>query len=388
MRSNKRNNKLSYFLTLLLCLCMLVGCGSGAATQVMLKAEDSETESYVETVQTESAENDPGDETEIQTAAETEIQAAAQVQSDDSKPKVVHTGTASAFNVADVPAYSGEPYTAVNNNEPYFTSDNLTTEAFENYSELDALGRCGVAYANVCLETMPTEKRGSISEVKPTGWHSVKYDNVDGKSLYNRCHLIGYQLTAENANQQNLITGTRYLNVDGMLPFENMVADYVKETDNHVLYRVTPIFTGDNLVADGVLMEGYSVEDEGDGICFCVYAYNVQPGITIDYATGDSWLSSEKGNSDSSSGGNSAVSQSAADKSGTQQAAVQTESVKETSAPVSTGTEYILNTNTKKFHYPSCSSVKQMKASNKKEYTGSRDDLIAQGYDPCKKCNP
>lgn len=388
MRSNKRNNKLSYFLTLLLCLCMLVGCGSGAATQVMLKAEDSETESYVETVQTESAENDPGDETEIQTVAETEIQAAAQVQSDDSKQKVVHTGTASAFNAADVPAYSGKPYTAVNNNEPYFTSDNLTTEAFENYSELDALGRCGVAYANVCLETMPTEKRGSISEVKPTGWHSVKYDNVDGKSLYNRCHLIGYQLTAENANQQNLITGTRYLNVDGMLPFENMVADYVKETDNHVLYRVTPIFTGDNLVADGVLMEGYSVEDEGDGICFCVYAYNVQPGITIDYATGDSWLSSEKGNSDSSSGGNSAVSQSAADKSGTQQAAVQTESVKETSAPVSTGTEYILNTNTKKFHYPSCSSVKQMKASNKKEYTGSRDDLIAQGYDPCKKCNP
>lgn len=383
-----RSNKLSYFLTLLLCLCMLVGCGSGAATQVMLKAEDSETESYVETVQTESAENDPGDETEIQTAAETEIQAAAQVQSDASKQKVVHTGTASAFNAADVPAYSGEPYTAVNNNEPYFTSDNLTTEAFENYSELDALGRCGVAYANVCLETMPTEKRGSISEVKPTGWHSVKYDNVDGKSLYNRCHLIGYQLTAENANQQNLITGTRYLNVDGMLPFENMVADYVKETDNHVLYRVTPIFTGDNLVADGVLMEGYSVEDEGDGICFCVYAYNVQPGITIDYATGDSWLSSEKGNSDSSSGGNSAVSQSAADKSGTQQDAVQTESVKETSAPVSTGTEYILNTNTKKFHYPSCSSVKQMKASNKKEYTGSRDDLIAQGYDPCKKCNP
>lgn len=388
MRSNKQNNKLNYFLTLLLCLCMLVGCGSSTATQIMLKAADSETESYVETVQTESAENDPGDETEIQTVAETEIQAAAQVQSDDSKQKVVHAGTASAFNAADVPAYSGEPYTAVNNNEPYFTSDNLTTEAFENYSELDALGRCGVAYANVCLETMPTEKRGSISEVKPTGWHSVKYDNVDGKSLYNRCHLIGYQLTAENANQQNLITGTRYLNVDGMLPFENMVADYVKETDNHVLYRVTPIFTGDNLVADGVLMEGYSVEDEGDGICFCVYAYNVQPGITIDYATGDSWLSSESGNSDSSSGGNSAVSQSAADKSGTQQAAVQTESVKETSAPVSTGTEYILNTNTKKFHYPSCSSVKQMKASNKKKYTGSRDDLIAQGYDPCKKCNP
>ena len=281
MRSNKRNNKLSYFLTLLLCLCMLVGCGSGAATQVMLKAEDSETESYVETVQTESAENDPGD--------ETEIQAAAQVQSDDSKQKVVHTGTASAFNAADVPAYSGEPYTAVNNNEPYFTSDNLTTEAFENYSELDALGRCGVAYANVCLETMPTEKRGSISEVKPTGWHSVKYDNVDGKSLYNRCHLIGYQLTAENANQQNLITGTRYLNVDGMLPFENQVADYVASTGNHVLYRVTPAFVDTELVARGVEMEAYSVEDQGRGVCFHVYCYNVQPGVEIDYATGENW---------------------------------------------------------------------------------------------------
>ena len=399
MRSNKRNNKLSYFLTLLLCLCMLMGCGSGAATQAMPKAADSEIESYVETVQAESAENDRGDETEIQTAAETEKQAAAQVWLDDSKQRAVNTGTASAFNAADVPAYSGEPYTAVNQNEPYFTSDDLTTEAFENYSELDALGRCGVAYANVCLETMPTEKRGSISEVKPTGWHSVKYDNVDGKSLYNRCHLIGYQLTAENANKQNLITGTRYLNVDGMLPFENMVADYVKETNNHVLYRVTPIFTGDNLVADGVLMEGYSVEDEGDGICFCVYAYNVQPGITIDYATGDSWLSSDSGNSENSSTGsgnsgssgsdsNSAVSQSAAVKSSTQQAAAQTEAVNETSASVSTGTEYILNTNTKKFHYPSCSSVKQMKEANKKEYTGSRDDLIAQGYDPCKKCNP
>ena len=293
-----------------------------------------------------------------------------------------------AASLDTLPEYSGNPYIVVNDNTPFFTEADKTTASFEQYGELDSLGRCTTAYANVGKDLMPTEKRGSIGSVKPTGWQTAKYDNVDGKYLYNRCHLIGYQLTAENANKKNLITGTRYLNVNGMLPFENMVADYVKETDNHVLYRVTPIFTGDNLVADGVLMEGYSVEDEGDGICFCVYAYNVQPGITIDYATGDSWLSSEKGNSDSSSGGNSAVSQSAADKSGTQQAAVQTESVKETSAPVSTGTEYILNTNTKKFHYPSCSGVKQMKASNKKEYTGSRDDLIAQGYDPCKKCNP
>ena len=294
-------------------------------------------------------------------------------------------GTVTSFSLEDIPAWSGEPYVAVDGNQPDFPEEDMTSVSFETYSELDTLGRCGVAYANVGQDLMPTEDRESISSVTPSGWINREYD---GEYLYNRCHLIGFQLTGENANEENLITGTRYMNVDGMLPFENMVADYVKETDNHVLYRVTPIFTGDNLVADGVLMEGYSVEDEGDGICFCVYAYNVQPGITIDYATGDSWLSSEKGNSDSSSGGNSAVSQSAADKSGTQQAAVQTESVKETSAPVSTGTEYILITNTKKFHYPSCSSVKQMKASNKKEYTGSRDDLIAQGYDPCKKCNP
>ena len=309
-----------------------------------------------------------------QTTAETTFASTGQIESVDT--------------LEEVPEYTGQPYVEINDNEPSFTEEELTTDSYEEYSPLDELGRCQTAEACVGEDLMPTQKRESISSVKPTGWVNKEYDGIDGGYLYNRCHLIGYQLTAENANKQNLITGTRYLNVDGMLPFENMVADYVKETDNHVLYRVTPIFTGDNLVADGVLMEGYSVEDEGDGICFCVYAYNIQPGITIDYATGDSWLSSEKGNSDSSSSGNSAVSQSAADKSGTQQAAVQTESVKETSVPVSTGTEYILNTNTKKFHYPSCSSVKQMKASNKKEYTGSRDDLIAQGYDPCKKCNP
>lgn len=393
MRNDKGNKKISYFLTLLLCLCMLVGCGSDAAARAMSNGVGSDTESYVETVQMETAE------TKSMAASETEVQENEAVSQQALAEQHLAMSDSTAFDMADVPAYSGEAYTAVNNNEPYFTDDELTTEAFEAYSDLDSLGRCGVAYANVCLETMPTEKRGSISEVKPTGWHSVKYDNVDGKSLYNRCHLIGYQLTAENANKQNLITGTRYLNVDGMLPFENMVADYVKETNNHVLYRVTPIFTGDNLVADGVLMEGYSVEDEGDGICFCVYAYNVQPGITIDYATGDSWLSSESSNSGSSSnnsgsnGSNAGVSQSVSKqnnsgKTDTQKAVVQTEVSKETEASVSTGTDYILNTNTKKFHYPSCSSVKQMKESNKKEYTGSRDDLIAQGYDPCKRCNP
>ncbi len=187
-----------------------------------------------------------------------------------------------------LPEYTGNPYIIVNDNTPFFTEADKTTASFEKYGELDSLGRCTTAYANVGKDLMPTEKRGSIGSVKPTGWQTAKYDNVDGKYLYNRCHLIGYQLTAENANKKNLITGTRYLNVSGMLPFENMVADYIKETNNHVLYRVTPVFIGDNLVASGVLMEAESVEDNGDGILFNVYCYNVQPGIVIDYATGDS----------------------------------------------------------------------------------------------------
>jgi len=188
----------------------------------------------------------------------------------------------------EIPEYTGEPYVVVDENEPDFDSEDLSEEAFEEYGELDSLGRCRAAYANVGIETMPTEKRGNIGQVKPSGWQTVKYDNVDGNYLYNRCHLIGYQLTAENANEENLITGTRYMNVEGMLPFENMVADYVKETENHVLYRVTPVFEGDNLVASGVQMEAMSVEDEGEGILYNVYVYNVQPGIEIDYADGES----------------------------------------------------------------------------------------------------
>lgn len=187
-----------------------------------------------------------------------------------------------------LPEYSGNPYVEIDGNQPGFTDKDKTKESFEKYSDLDSLGRCGVAYANVGMDLMPSEERGSIGKVKPSGWHTVKYDSVDGKYLYNRCHLIGYQLTAENANEKNLITGTRYMNVDGMLPFENMAADYVKETGNHVLYRVTPVFDGENLLAKGVQMEAYSVEDEGDGICFNVFVYNVQPGVWIDYATGES----------------------------------------------------------------------------------------------------
>ena len=192
--------------------------------------------------------------------------------------------------IEDIPEYTNQPYVEINNNTPFFNEDDLTTESFEKYSELDSLGRCGVAYANVSIETMPTEKRGSIGQVKPSGWQTKKYDFVDGKYLYNRCHLLGYQLTGENANEKNLITGTRYMNTEGMLPFENMVADYVKETKNHVLYRVTPIFEGDDLVAKGVLMEAMSVEDQGLDIEFNVFVYNVQPNVTIDYATGKSQL--------------------------------------------------------------------------------------------------
>ncbi len=200
---------------------------------------------------------------------------------------------ASSITLADIPPYSGEPAVEVNDNQPFFTEDEITTEVFETYSNLDALGRCGTAYANICRELMPTEARGDIHEIHPTGWHSSRYDFIDGESLYNRCHLIAHELAGEDANEKNLITGTRYFNVDGMQPYENAVADYVYETNGHVLYRVTPLFDGDNLVADGVLMEAYSVEDGGRGICYCVFCYNVQPGIIIDYATGDNWLESD-----------------------------------------------------------------------------------------------
>ena len=190
-----------------------------------------------------------------------------------------------------IPEYSGKPYVEVNGNQPTFNNEDITTEVFEEYSEVDSLGRCGVAYANVCQALMPTEERGEIGMIRPSGWHTVKYpDVIEDLYLYNRCHLIGYQLTGENANEKNLITGTRYMNVVGMLPFENEVADYVRKTDNHVLYRVTPVFTGNNLVADGVLMEAYSVEDAGKGVSFCVFVHNVQPGVEIDYSTGESSL--------------------------------------------------------------------------------------------------
>ena len=212
---------------------------------------------------------------------DTKYQAEEQTQQED---------TLQLTDDLEIPVYAGQPQTVIKDNVPDFTEEEKScTDAFEYYGDLDTLGRCTVTFANVCPQTQPTEKRGTIGQVRPSGWHTVKYnDLIDGNYLYNRCHLIGYQLTGENANVSNLITGTRYLNVEGMLPFEDMVDDYVDETGNHVLYRVTPIFKGDELVARGVRMEAWSVEDAGTGICFDVFCYNVQPGIVIDYATGDS----------------------------------------------------------------------------------------------------
>lgn len=195
--------------------------------------------------------------------------------------------------LGDISKYSGQPYVVINNNNPGFLEKELTTKSYEEYSQLDGMGRCGVAEACIGIDLMPTEVREDISNVEPTGWINQEYEIVEGGYLYNRCHLIGFQLSGENANERNLITGTRYMNTEGMLPFENIVADYVKDTGNHVMYRVTPIFEGSNLVASGVQIEAESVEDNGEGIQYNVYVYNVQPGITIDYATGDNWIESK-----------------------------------------------------------------------------------------------
>lgn len=268
------------------------------------------------------------------------------------------SGQTSVISLENLPEFSDSAYVELNDNQPEFSDEEKQdTQSFETYSELDSLGRCGVAFACIGQDLMPTEDRESISQVKPTGWQTVKYDFVDGKYLYNRCHLIGFQLTGENANEKNLITGTRYMNVEGMLPFENMVADYIKETDNHVLYRVTPVFENQELVARGVQMEAWSVEDKGDGICYNVYVYNNQPGVAIDYATGKSEEISE-------------------------------ESSQQGESSQATEGDYILNTSSRKFHLPDCPSVDKIKEKNKEEYHGSRENLMEQGYEPCQSCHP
>ena len=375
---------LSCFLIFALCISTLSACGSDTApsdhspsSSLQVEISDLQDSTPGETEERDGFESLDSASCKGDTVpSQSDAPSASQGQQTESSAPTEIT-TASSFSLSDVPAYSGKAYISVNGNVPYFTAAELTTTSFETYSDLDTLGRCGVTYACIGQDLMPTKERGSIGMVKPTGWHTVRYDDlVDGKYLYNRCHLIGYQLTGENANTQNLITGTRYLNIEGMLPFENMVADYIQETDNHVLYRVTPIFEGNNLLANGVLMEGYSVEDKGAGVSYCVFAYNVQPGIEIDYATGESKLAD-----------------------GAQQEEQKTATVTPTPSPEpekqepvtrseASQADYILNTNTKKFHYPTCSSVNDMKEKNKQEFFGTRDETIALGYSPCGRCKP
>ena len=285
----------------------------------------------------------------------------------------------------DVPAFEGNPYVYVNDGEPTFTDEQRAAEpGHEHYGELDELGRCTAAFAVVGPETQPTEKRGSIGEVRPSGWQMAKYDFVEGKYLFNRCHLLGYQLTGENANERNLITGTRYLNVQGMLPFENAVADYVDATGNHVLMAVMPVFEGSELVARGVHMMAESVEDGGEGVAFNVFCYNVQPGVVIDYGTGESMLEEDATPLPDVSGAESAPD-TASEGAGAGEAS---EKGATGSAEGKGTTEYVLNTNSKKFHLPSCSSVDQMSPKNREDVEDTRENLIAKGYDPCKRCNP
>lgn len=277
--------------------------------------------------------------------------------------KDITTSITSSTSDSVIPDYKGKAYVTLNNNMPQFEDFDNTT-VFETYSELDSLGRCGVAYANICRELMPTDDREEIGNVKPSGWiyngksNNLKYDFVDGKYIYNRCHLIGFQLAGENANEKNLITGTRYLNIEGMLPFENMVADHVKEEGGHVLYRVTPIFKDDELVCRGVQIEAYSVEDDGDGICFNVFCFNIQPGVEINYQTGQN----RKSSSDS-------VTTS-------------------TTLSQTSSARFVVNESSKKFHTPDCSSVQKISAENKLVLVAGRDELVNKGYSPCKICNP
>ena len=354
--SGKRKAIRALLLSLLLAVTLLAlpACSEGEDTGTGARREVVSQEAEPQGEEEPAEENPPAEERE---SAEPEDAPAEEQQpsteSEDAPASAV-------FDLSQVPAYSGSPYATINGNVPSLSEADAPAQS-ESYSPLDHLGRCGTAIAVVSPSTMPAEgeERGSIGMVKPSGWHTVRYDDlVDGRYLYNRCHLIGWQLTAENANERNLITGTRYMNVEGMLPFENEVADYVERTGGRVLYRSTPIFQGDEPLCRGVHLEALSLDDGGLGVAFNVFCYNVQLGVGIDYATGDSWRE--------------------------RSAAPQEQSAPEQSEQMT----YILNTNTHKFHYPECRSVDQMSEKNKREFTGSRDEAIAQGYEPCGNCNP
>lgn len=345
---------------------------SDLSTSESITTTEKETETTAETT----TEPSTKETTEVSTSEETTT-CEPTTKETTTKPTTTTNSenlSSSKLNLSNIPKYSGKAYAVVNGNKPYFTASEITTDAYETYASLDGLGRCGVAMACCGTEIMPgpNEERGSISSIKPTGWVQAQYDCVSGKYLYNRCHLIGWQLSAENANKRNLITGTKYLNVEGMLPFENMVDDYIEETGNHVMYRITPIFEGNNLVASGVQMEAYSVEDGGDGICFNVYCYNVQPGVVIKYASGNSYL--EGGSPEPTT------------KKETTTKSPTTKAPTTNSGSHNVSASYILNTNTKKVHYPGCRSVKQMSDKNKQEYNGTLDDILSSGYTTCGNC--
>lgn len=360
----KEYKKLLAVIALTLTCFTMVSCsaGSSGASDTTESVEEESSSRVAEKSSEVSMESEVVSE-ESESSTSTEKAKAQEPEADvEDIPEVTEQ------ELAGIPEYSGTTYTEVNDNEPFFDEEDLTTEEFEEYSELDSLGRCGTAFANISEYTQPTEERGEIGMIRPSGWHTANYGElVEGNYLYNRCHLIAFCLAGENANERNLITGTRYMNAEGMLPFEEKVNDYVDRTGNHVFYRVTPDFEGDNLVASGVLMEAESVEDEGAGICFCVYCYNVQPQIEIDYATGES----------------ARVETVETPKEASQQEESQQETATENSSIT-----YVINTNTGVFHYADCNSVNQMKEKNKAYSSESRDTLISEGYRPCGNCHP
>ena len=360
-------------------MLLLSGCGAaGSNGNVAQQAAADTQRTVVEATDTQSVVVEA---TEMEAAA-TELSEATELP-ETTETVVTLPSTEVTLSLADIPEYSGKPYVTVNDNVPQFLETDLSTDSYEYYSDLDSLGRCGVVYACIGTDLMPTEERGSIGSVKPTGWHTVKYDVVDGNYLYNRCHLIGYQLSGENANTKNLITGTRYLNVDGMLPFENMVADYVLETENHVMYRVTPIFDGDNLLASGVQIEAESVEDNGEGILFNVYCYNVQPGVEIDYATGDSQLAESAAVSESSASDNSTVAESAATDNGTVSESTATDNGAAVSDSPGSGSVLVWKSATgSKYHsINNCGNMNPDKATQITE-----EQAVKEGLGKCSKC--
>ena len=389
-----KNTKIKWLIYMMAIGLFLSACGVRESDREGTKAEAAETiETSLEN-SPEETEPDAVSSEETGTDAESpEKTGAGETASGETEPGEDSSAGRRDFDLDMVPAYSGNAYADINDDIPFFTEDELTAEPFQEYWPLDEFGRCTGAFACIGPELLPTEVRGNQSAATPAGWHSVKYDGIDGGYLYNRCHLIGYQLTGQTVNENNLITGTRYMNLEGMLPFENSVRMYVEGTGNHVLYRVRPYYKGGNLLAEGVLMEAKSIEDPL--VQFCAFCYNVQPGIEIDYATGESFALEAASEEAASDGGeilpivgDPGLEDGESPARSIEEEPLTKSAEDETSAEEPVEITYVLNTNTKKFHYPYCSSVKDMKDKNKRETTLSRDEIIEQGYQPCGVCKP